>query len=113
MKKLFLLLIAGVFISGCSSTANLQTDDEQVKFEKTDAKNIKVYSTANVGTEYTIIGQVVADVDAGENATKAVNKMKVEAAQLGADAVINFRLEIDTGYWQNAIKAYGTAVKLK
>jgi hypothetical protein len=113
MKKYILFLLCGFLIAGCSSVANIQTDDSPMKLEKSNAKDVKVYSTSKIGSEYTVLGEVVADVDAGENASKAVNKMKGEAAKLGADAVINLRLEIDTGYFQNAIKAYGTAVKLK
>lgn len=113
MKKYVLSLISGFLFFGCSSVANLQTDDVPMSVEKTIPSAVKVYSTANIGSEYVVIGEVIADADAGENASAAVNKMKSEAAKLGADAVINLRLEIDTGYFQNAIKASGTAVKLK
>jgi uncharacterized protein YbjQ (UPF0145 family) len=100
-------------LTGCSSVANIQTDDSPVTSGKTVAKNIKVFSTAKAGQEYIILGEVVADADAGENSSPAVDKLKVEASKLGADAIINLRLEVDTGYWQNAIKATGTAVKFK
>ena len=113
MKKLMLFVSFVFLIVGCSSVANIQTDDSPMTLDKTIAKNIKVYSTAKIGQEYVVLGEVVADVDAGENSTVAVAKMKTEASKLGADAVINLRLEIDSGYWQNAIKASGTAVKFK
>ena len=84
-----------------------------MSLQPTTAKAVKVFSTAKIGQEYSIIGEVVADADAGEQSAVSVDKLKIEAAKLGADAIINLRLEIDTGYLQNAIKATGTAVKIK
>ncbi|NTV47166.1 MAG: YbjQ family protein [Chlorobiales bacterium] len=114
MRKLFLALLVLISCAGCSSVANLKTDDlgSQV-FNLTSAESIKVYSTSDAGREYKVIGQVVADADAGKEAKKAVNLLKEEAAKLGADAIVNLRLEIDAGYWNSAIKATGTAVKFQ
>jgi hypothetical protein len=108
-------LVALLALGGCSSTARLQTDDVQVgSLAKQDSKNVEVYSTADAGGKpYEIIGQVVASADAGDDAAIAVDKLKEEAAALGADAVVQLRLEGDMGYWNNAIKATATAVKLK
>ncbi|MFA6456037.1 MAG: heavy metal-binding domain-containing protein [Bacteroidota bacterium] len=113
MKTIVVVSICAVLLIGCSSVANVQTDDSPVTVQQSVAKNVKVYSTAKTGQEYIVLGEVVADADAGENAAPAVDKLKVEASKLGADAIINLRLEVDTGYWQNAIKATGTAVKFK
>jgi hypothetical protein len=113
MKKILFVVLGSVLLFGCSSVAHLQTDDGQVSVSKSNPAAIKAYSTAKIASEYIVIGEVVADVDAGEDAKAAVKKLKDEASKLGADAIINLRLEVDTGYWQNAIKATGTAVKLK
>lgn len=114
MRRLFFTLLVLISCIGCSSVAHLKTDDVQNQsLTATSSENVKVYSTANAGRSYSVIGQVIADVDAGENAKKAVDALKKEAAALGADAIVNLRLEIDMGYWSNAIKATGTAVKFQ
>lgn len=114
MKNIFAVVVMVVALEGCSTVANIRTDDAAtMDLQPTNAKAVKVYSTAKIGQEYTVIGEVVADADAGEQAAISVDKLKVEAAKLGADAIINLRLEIDAGYFQSAIKATGTAVKIK
>ena len=112
--RLFLIATCMAIMISCSSVANIRTaDNEDMTFEKTNANDVKVYSVSDIGKEYIVIGQVVASADAGSNSEKTVSYLKKEAAKLGADAVVDLRLEIDQGYWQNAIKAYGTAVKFK
>ena len=112
LRKLFFSLIFSLFLFSCSSVANLRTaDNPDLTISRTNSADVKVYSTAMIGKDFKIIGQVVASADAGTDSEKAVNHLKEEAAKLGADAIINLRLEIDSGYWQNAIKATGVAVK--
>ncbi|MBN2411756.1 heavy metal-binding domain-containing protein [candidate division KSB1 bacterium] len=112
LSSCFLLFV--IIMAGCSSVAYIQTDDVTSEFtQKPDPDNIKVYSDGREELDYDVIGQVIADADAGSNAETAVTLLKKQAAQLGADAIINLRLEIDSGYWQSAIKATGTAIKFK
>ena len=115
MKQILLsCLLFVIIMAGCSSVAYIQTDDVPGEYaQNSNPDDIKVYSDDREAWEYDVIGQVIADADAGENAETAVNLLKKQAANLGADAIINLRLEIDTGYWQSAIKATGTAIKLK
>lgn len=113
MKNVLVVVLMIMLFAGCSTVANIRTDDTVMDLQPTTAKAIKVYSTAKIGVPYSIIGEVVADADAGEQAAVSVDKLKIEAAKLGADAIINLRLEVDAGYLQNAIKATGTAVKIK
>jgi uncharacterized protein YbjQ (UPF0145 family) len=111
VRMIFVALVTMTLVN-CSSVAKLRTDDNpDLVLEETSAKDIKVYSTSKIGREFTIIGQVVASADAGSNSEKAVNHLRKVAARLGADAIVDLKLEIDQGYWQNAIKATGTAVK--
>jgi len=110
--RIIFVLISTLIIFSCSSVATIRTEDNgNFMVNKSDASIVKVYSTADIGEEYKVLGQVVASADAGKDSEKAVALLKKQAANLGADAIIDLRLEIDTGYWQNAIKATGTAVK--
>jgi uncharacterized protein YbjQ (UPF0145 family) len=115
MKIFLISLVGSLALIGCASTARLKTDDVQSgSIAKVMAKDVAVYSTTDAGgKQYDVIGQVVASSDAGEDASIPMNLLKEEAAALGADAVIDLRLEVDYGYITNAIKATATAVKLK
>ena len=107
------LLVSVVLFSSCSSVNRLRTFEQSEKLPPTSPKTIRIYSTDKVEKEYSIIGQVVAAADAGTNSTRPVNLLKKEAAAMGADAIINLKLQIIPGYWINGIKASGTAVKFK
>jgi uncharacterized protein YbjQ (UPF0145 family) len=110
-RKIFVMIMS-LMVFSCSSVAMLKTEDNAgLTVNKTNVSDVKVYSTSDIGKEYKVLGEVVASADAGTNSEKAVSLLKKQASSLGADAIINLRLEIDAGYWQNAIKATGTAVK--
>lgn len=115
LRETILGLVALIALVGCSSTARLRTDDVSLgNLAKKTPKEVAVYSSADAGgKEYQVIGQVVASADAGNDASVAVDKLKEEAASLGADAVVQLRLEAAMGYWNSAIKATATAVKFK
>lgn len=110
--KLFKWIIPCLFFASCASIGNLQTSDIET-YLKTDSKDIIVYSTSNIEKEYIVLGQVIASADAGFNAERPVELLRRGASKMGADAIIDMRLEIDYGYWLSAIKATGTAIKFK
>lgn len=109
--KILILLALNVIFMGCVSVANFRTDDQVQAYPASSFESIEVYSTDYVGKDFIVIGKVVASVDSGNNASKSVNALKKEAAKLGADAIINLKLEADYGYFSSAIKSTGTAVK--
>lgn len=112
MKTPMLLLI-GLLFTGCMSVATIVTDDNNQTYTATIPDQIAVYSTDKIGRPYSRIGEIVVSADAGNNASKSVNQLKVEASKLGADAIINLKLEVGLGYWSNSIKATGTAIRFK
>jgi hypothetical protein len=101
-----------MFVS-CSNVANMRTSDNTSVYTETNANQIEVYSTSKIGKQYEIIGEVMANADAGENSEKPVKLLKTQASLLGADAIINLRLSFSYGYWSTGIIAVGTAVKFK
>lgn len=114
MKKCSALLLLVLLLAGCSTTARLRTEESRaLQAQPTQAEKIPVYAQSKIDREYSILGQVIASADAGEDAERPVEQLKDEAAELGADAIVDMRLEIEIGYWQNGIKATGTAVKFK
>tara|TARA_R110002124_G_scaffold252130_1_gene417377 strand:+ start:261 stop:590 length:330 start_codon:yes stop_codon:yes gene_type:complete len=97
--------------TSCWSTEYLKTDDSSKNYPRSNPEDIKVYATDDTGREYEILGVVNASVDAGNVGDIAVDHLIFEASKLGADAVLNLRLEIGYGFWQSSVKATGIAVK--
>lgn len=114
MKIINLQIITLVLIlQSCHTTSYLKTDDSPVVYRKSDPEKIKVYATPKIDRKYIPLGQVIVGHDSGNTAT-IVNLLKNEAANLGADGIINLRLEIATGFLSTAgLKASGTAVKFE
>jgi hypothetical protein len=112
LKSSLIVFICLLFVS-CSNVAHLRTSDNISAYKESDPDRIEVYSTANIGKQYFVIGEAMASADAGENSEKPVDLLKEEAAKLGADAIINLRLSFSYGYWSTGITATGTAVKFK
>lgn len=111
MKTKFqLIVLLGVLLTSCS-VARLQTSNSVTSYSPTFPENVEIYSTEKTNKPYTIIGEVVASVEALGDGSASVKYLKKEAAKLGADGIINLRLEIGAGGIGNSVSAYGTAVK--
>jgi len=108
---IYYLIVFGTFLSACSSTAYLRTNDFASIPPPTNPNNIRIFPLDNVDRKYSIVGTVIACADAGSNASITVKHLQRQAAKLGADAIINMTLEYTTGEWRPAITASGTAVK--
>lgn len=111
--KILFLAIPAVIFSSCWSTEHLKTDNVDQVYSQTNPDDIEVFSTDKIGKEYTIIGVVHASVDAGSVGSISVRYLRREASRIGADAIINLRLEIGYGFWRSGVKATGTAIKYK
>ncbi|AWG21201.1 hypothetical protein FFWV33_06460 [Flavobacterium faecale] len=110
-QRILTLAVPCLILASCSSVGRLETSDSPTgQYPETNPADIVVYAT-QPDTKYTVIGQVVASADAGSDAKVPVALLKKQAAKLGADAIVDLTLEIGMGYWTNAIKATGTAVK--
>ena len=110
--KILMGILIAVFLASCSM-ARLQTSDFGSYYPPSIAENIEIYSTEKANHSYIVIGDVVASVDAWGDGSASVKYLKKEAAELGADAIINLRLEIGNGVLSNSVTASGTAVKFK
>jgi hypothetical protein len=111
-KSLLILMLAGLSFS-CSSIASLKTDNSpSATSANVDASSVKVFVTdKEVAPGYETLGEVVVAADAGSGPDGVVRKLRAMAADLGADTIINLRIEYEYGYWSIAMKATGTAVK--
>jgi hypothetical protein len=108
---LFAVMLSFVALSGCSTSGYLRTADSSRSPAKTSPAEIKIYSLSEIGKPYETIGAVVASADGGDDATDAVNELRKQAGQLGADAIVGLRLEVSYGYWNSAVRATGLAVR--
>ena len=84
-------------MSSCS-VARLQTDDSNQLYSPTIFENIEVYSSEKTVKTYIVIGEVIACAEAFDDGSNSVKNLKKEAAKLGADGIVNLRLEIDHGF---------------
>lgn len=108
--KILSLLLLGVLVTSCS-VARLQTDDAVIIYPPAYSENVEVYATDQFDKTYTVIGEVIVSAEDLSDASVPVKYLKKEAAKLGADGIINLRLEIGHAYFCNSIVATGTAVK--
>jgi|GEM_PF-1017731 len=108
--KILTLIILGAFLASCSVT-HLHSSDTVMHYPPVNPKTVEVYSMEEANRTYIVIGEVVASVDALGDGSASVKYLKKEAAELGADGIINLRLEIGSGILANAVTASGTAVK--
>ena len=113
MYKIIFYFSIILLLVSCSNSGYLRTNDTNKVQSITNANQVEVYSVSSIGKDYEIIGEVFASADAGENAEKPVKILKEKAAAIGADAIINLRLEFHEGYWSTGIRSIGTAVKYK
>ena len=112
-KKLIISMILTSIMFSCSTVSIIKTDDIALtSAAETNPELVEIYSTKDAASKkYTIIGQVVACADAGQDSKVVVDLLKEQAAHLGCDAIIDLRLSFAMGYWASGIKASGTAVK--
>ena len=110
--RIQLLLVLGILLTGCS-VAHLSTSESAQMYPPSNYDEIEVYSTDQTGRSYTVLGDVVASVEDFSNGdgSSSVKYLKKEAAKLGADGIINLKLEISDGVLTNAVTSSGTAVK--
>ncbi len=110
--KIIIILITGMLFGSCCvdhlHSSNTSGYDSPVK-----ARKVEVYSTEQTDKPYSIIGDAEASVVVMGKGSSSVKHLKKEAAALGADGIINLRLEIGSGVLANAVTASGTAVKFE
>jgi hypothetical protein len=114
MKKNIIIVILFVLLfAGCSSSYGLRTNNTTKEYQRTSSSKIEIYSTDVAKKDYDIIGPVLGSADVGNSSDKPVLLLKREAAKLGADAVINLKLEYTMGVWAGGVLAKGIAIKYK
>ncbi len=108
-----LLFIAGllsIFFSSCVSSAALKTNDHADNLPPGNPGLVEVFSTEKASKPYILLGEVIASADSA-TADVPVNLLKKRAAELGADAIVNLRLQYMQGVWTVGLNATATAVK--
>jgi hypothetical protein len=111
-KNYLQLIFLGLALAGCSTAAHVRTADSPKAVTSVgDPDAVQVYSVHSIGKTYQTLGLVVSNADAGSNAKTAVADLKEEAAKLGANAIVDLSLEINQGFWDNAIRATGIAIR--
>lgn len=96
-----------ILLSGCTSTARTMLTNSLPQ-NQTNYKKIPVYFQSPPRKSRPIA--LIAVARDGENATWAVEILKMEAAQLGADALANVEMNYSSGFFPT-LRVQGLAVK--
>lgn len=107
--RILCLALASLALGACTTTARLPTEDARRASPRQDPGSVQVFAGREIGRKYHMVGTVIAAGD-GEDGHRALDGLRAEAAALGADAVVDLRLEIERGFWAAAVKATGLAV---
>lgn len=100
-----------LLLSACSTSAQLRTDDAAlVRATETNPAAIEIYALTP-GRAFDVLGPVVAAADGSSDPVDAMEDLREAAAELGATAVIETRIEGEYGYWDGAFKMSGIAVR--
>ena len=106
LKNLLVLAVVMAFSACTSSTRMLMTAD--LPHHQTNYKKIAVYFQ-NPPRKSRPLALIAVSRD-GENATWAVEILKMEAAEVGADALANVEVNYSTGSFPT-LRVQGLAVK--
>lgn len=102
------ILILSLFVaSGCTSTARTLLTNN-LPHNQTNYKKLPIFFQAPPRKSRPIA--LIAVARDGENATWAMEVLKMEAAQLGADALANVEMNYSTGIFPT-LRVQGLAVK--
>lgn len=104
-----ILLFSGLILGlqACTSTSRMMMTGEVPRYY-TDYKKIPVFFQ-NPPRKSRPIALIAVARD-GENATYAVEALKMEAGHVGADAIANLEITYSTGFFPT-LRAQGLAVK--
>lgn len=106
LKKMLWLAVA-LAATGCTSTTRMLLTSD-LPHHQTNYKKVQVYFQEPPRKSRPIA--LIAVARDGENATWAVEILKMEAAVLGADAIANVEVTYTTGFFPN-LRVQGLAVK--
>ena len=106
MKKFFLFLFLFV-LSGCTSTTKLLLSEKIPP--PTNPEKIRVFMRDPPFHARPIAQIAVARH--GENALYAMEALKIEASEIGADAIAQVRISYSSGFLWPSLKVEGIAVR--
>ena len=91
MRMTIVVFIAAIVFAGCTGYGNYMLTNE--KLPATNAKDIKVYAMTEPGSKYEVLGYLsVYYSDAQDDGNNLKEKLKMRAAQIGANAIIELKL---------------------
>ena len=107
-----LCLLGLVFLTGCQTQSVLASPlIKGSTYPAVSPEKVAVYATEKAPKAYKVIAELVTMCDAGQDAEVPVRVLREEAARIGADAIVNLRLNFGMGFWATGLKATATAVK--
>lgn len=106
--KMIWIAIVLLFVNGCTGSGKYLVSD--IPASPTNPKDIHIYALNPPDGEYEILGYVsVFTVNANNAGNELRDKLKEQAAHLGANAIVAFKLNLDV----NGGGAQGLAIRFK
>ena len=91
MRLTIILFVLAIAVAGCTGYGTYTRTEENLP--ATNPKDIKVYAMTAPGSTYVVLGYLsVYNSDAQNEGDDLKEKLKIRAAQLGAHAIIAFKL---------------------
>jgi uncharacterized protein YbjQ (UPF0145 family) len=88
---IILLLLSALLLSSCTGNAVYLKDTKT--FSTTDPNSIKIYSSITPSVKYEVVGYVSTYTSNADRAGDVLkNNLRIEAAKIGANAIIGFKL---------------------
>jgi len=99
MKKMITLLFLILGISACS-IYHIDSQDAGTKYYPPKKSSEDIVYLEKIDQPYETVGQVIVNTERRQQISDVLEKMKREAAILGADALTNIKTDA-TGTWKN------------
>ncbi|HEX9619760.1 MAG TPA: hypothetical protein VF989_06480 [Polyangiaceae bacterium] len=102
-------LLAAWVLGGCtySSVAELAA-----RRGPTDPASVRVLAGNGAGRPHQVLGVVAVQSD-GEDPEDVLEELRIRAAEIGADAVVDTEIHFGMGVWSAGLRASGAAVKFQ
>lgn len=111
-RILFVLVVA--MACGCATSTRIRTDDNpSLALAPVPPAVVSIHSGEDIGRPYDILGLVVACMDGFADPGKLYELVRREAATLGADAVVDTRMDVAIGSWTLGARLSGVAVRVR
>ena len=113
-RNFMLFAVICLAFGGCYSTNVLITNNSGIVYDSTIPDSIHVFLNDKIDSEFHVVAELAAMKDGGQrSADDLIQKLKNEAAKLGADALVNLKIGYRANSMFEAVSLLATATAVK